>query len=242
MNYTRKKCLPRTLALLLALYAFALPAAAQEAAGAEVFHPAYLSGFPDGTLRPDAPLTREQLAQALWRLIPEDTQSACETPACFSDVPPSRWSYEAVTAMVGLGILSETEVGRFSPEEGVTGPALAAALTRLSSSGKGARCLSALAEAWQTEEVTFQNGDGWVMGLSGTCFQPERALTRAEFAQILNRLLGRTPACLDDLMIGMPLWSDNLDAEAPFFLDMQEASSTHTALFSGGAEHWSGLG
>lgn len=145
-------------------------------------------------------------------------------------------------AMVDLGVLSETDAGRFSPEEGVTGPTLADVLTRLSSSENGAHCLKSLAEAWQAEEVTFQNGDGWVMGLAGTSFQPERALTRAEFAQILNRLLGRTPACLENLMIGMPLWSDNLDVEAPFFLDMQEASSTHTALFCDGTEHWSGLG
>lgn len=242
MKYLRKKRLSRALALLLALYVFALPAGAQDASKEELFHPAYLSGFPDGTLRPDAPLTREQLAQALWRLVPEDARTPCESPVHFSDVPPSRWSYEAVTAMADLGVLCETAPGLFSPEESVTGPALASALTHLAASEKGARCLKTLAEAWSAEEVTFQNGDGWVMGLSDACFAPERALSRAEFARILNRLLDRTPTCLEDLMIGMPLWSDNLDTEAAFFLDMQEASTTHTALFSGGAERWSGLG
>ena len=55
--------------LLLALLA------GQAFAAGEVFHPAYLSGFPDGTIRPEAALTREQLAQALYRLIPEDRRA-----------------------------------------------------------------------------------------------------------------------------------------------------------------------
>ena len=37
-------------------------------------HPAYLAGFADGTMRPDAPLTREQLAQIVYRLLPEDAR------------------------------------------------------------------------------------------------------------------------------------------------------------------------
>ena len=70
--------------LLLALLA------GQAFAAGEVFHPAYLGGFPDGTIRPEAALTREQLAQALYRLIPEDRRAGLDAPTCFCDVPPSR--------------------------------------------------------------------------------------------------------------------------------------------------------
>ena len=59
---------------------------------AEELHPAYLGGFPDGSIRPESALTREQLAQALYRLIPEAQRTELTAPVCFSDVPPSRWS------------------------------------------------------------------------------------------------------------------------------------------------------
>ena len=96
--------------LLLALLA------GQAFAAGEVFHPAYLGGFPDGTIRPEAALTREQLAQALYRLIPEDRRAGLDAPTCFCDVPPSRWSYTAITATVNLGALYGTQDGAFSPE------------------------------------------------------------------------------------------------------------------------------
>ena len=80
------------------------------------------------------------------------------------------------------------------------------------------------------------------MGLDGSTFAPDAPLSRARLAQILNRLLGRTPESLDSLQIGMPLFSDNLDTEAWYFLPLQEAAVTHTAAFVNGSEAWSGLG
>ena len=137
--------------------------AGQAFAAGEVFHPAYLSGFPDGTIRPEAALTREQLAQALYRLIPEDRRAGLDAPTCFCDVPPSRWSYTAITATVNLGVLYGTQDGAFSPEGGVTGPELAAVLMRIAASKTAAECLPELAEGWSALEPSFSAGDGWIM-------------------------------------------------------------------------------
>lgn len=227
--------------LAIAAVLFGLLAGQAFAAG-EVFHPAYLGGFPDGTIRPEAALTREQLAQALYRLIPENCRDGLDAPTCFSDVPPSRWSYAAVTAMVNLGVLYGTQNGTFSPETGVTGPELAAALMRVAASETAAGCLPELAESWSALEPSFSEGDGWIMGFDGAKFEPDRPLARAELAHILNRLLDRSPASLDALLVGMPLWTDNLDTEMWYFLDMQEAGTGHTACPDAGGEAWSALG
>ena len=80
------------------------------------------------------------------------------------------------------------------------------------------------------------------MGLHGAAFSKEQALSRAELAVILNRILGRTPQSLSDLLVGMPLLSDNLDTEAPYFLAIQEAAIDHTAWVCGDGERWTGLG
>ena len=69
------KCALAAAALALLL---SLPNA--RAAASEASHLAYLTGFPDGTVRPEAPLTREQLAQALWRLLQEAAREDLTAP------------------------------------------------------------------------------------------------------------------------------------------------------------------
>lgn len=209
---------------------------------AEELHPAYLGGFPDGSIRPESTLTREQLAQALYRLIPEAQRTELTAPVCFSDVPPSRWSSEAVTAMVNLGVLYGTGDGAFCPEAAVNAPELAAALMRAAASETARACLPELAAGWDAQSFCFETGGGWVMGLEGTVFLPEQPLTRGRFAEILNGILGRTPQSLESLLVGMPLWSDNLDTQAPYFLALQEAGTTHTAERLDSGEQWTGLG
>ena len=113
---------------------------------------------------------------------------------------------------------------------------------RIAASKTAAECLPELAEGWSALEPSFSAGDGWIMGFDGAEFDPDRPLTRAELARILNRLLDRSPASLDALLIGMPLWTDNSDAEAWYFLDMQEAGTDHTACPNADGEAWSALG
>ena len=84
---------------------------------AQQTHCAYLYGFPDGTVRPLESLTREQLAQILARLLPEDSMQRC----AFLDVPQTRWSYRAVCTVCALGIYSEADSAYFQPQAEVSG-------------------------------------------------------------------------------------------------------------------------
>ena len=87
--------------LLLLLLLSAVPARA-----AGVLHAAYLAGYPDGTIRPEAPVTRAQLAVILFRLaehVPE--QADAEMP----DVPPEHWAHGAAA------LVCRTEVMNLQP-------------------------------------------------------------------------------------------------------------------------------
>lgn len=208
----------------------------------EVFHGAYLQGFPDGSIRPEQAVTRAELAQILYRMMDETARKeAGGAESAFLDVAPSDWEYEAVCAMAYFRLMLG-DGGCFRPDEGVTGEELSIILERIRASEDGRRLLSALSSGWQAQEVTFAAGNGWVMGLHGVVFSPEKAFTRAELAALFNRLLGREPESLVDLMIGMPLFTDNLDTRKDYFLPIQEAAIDHTAELSGGGEHWTGLG
>ena len=109
--------------LLLLLLLSAVPARA-----AGVLHAAYLAGYPDGTIRPEAPVTRAQLAVILFRLaehVPE------QTDADMPDVPPEHWAHGAAALVCRTEVMNLQPDGLFHPEQTVTGPELACALNRL---------------------------------------------------------------------------------------------------------------
>ncbi len=75
-----------------------------------------VSGFPDGTFRPGAPVNRAQLAAMVWngadRPVPAD-------PGPFSDVGPSAWYAQAVSWLTEMGYASGFPDGTFHPGEAV---------------------------------------------------------------------------------------------------------------------------
>ena len=231
------KIFRKLLLALLVLAALRVPCFAQEA-----FHGAYLQGFPDGSIRPEKQVTRAELAEILYRMISPDARQELTAESAFRDVGRNHWAYEAVRTMAGLRLMLGDTDGNFRPNDGVTGEELSIILERVRAQDSGKEALAALSSGWAAQEVTFEAGNGWVMGLHGAAFSKEQALSRAELAEILNRILGRTPQSLSDLLVGMPLFSDNLDTEAPYFLAMQEAAIDHTARACGDGERWTGLG
>lgn len=208
-----------------------------------LWHSAYLSGFPDGTIRPESPLTRAQLAAVLSRFLTEEARADLTgRDTCFRDVPPDHWAYAPVTVASELGLLTGNSEGCFCPDDPVSRTDLALVLNLLVHTESASAALPELSACWQSADVSFSGGHGWVMGFDGQTFRPESPLTRAEFAQIWNLVLHRCPASLDDLLVGMPLWPDNSDAAAWYFLHIQEAATDHTAAQTGAGEQWLALG
>ena len=76
---------------------------------AEQTHRAYLCGYPDGTIRPNARITRAQLACALVRLAEEPLPEP--TRVTFFDVPGDHWACTQIRQLAGLGLLPFGEGG-----------------------------------------------------------------------------------------------------------------------------------
>ncbi|MDW0108686.1 S8 family peptidase [Sporosarcina aquimarina] len=74
-----------------------------------------LGGFPDGTFRPDQPVTRGEMALLLQRAfeIPYDAKQ--KSP--FPDVTPNVSSYEAALALTQAGVTQGFPDGTFRPQE-----------------------------------------------------------------------------------------------------------------------------
>ena len=58
---------------------------------------------------------------------------------------------------------------------------------------------------------------------------------------MVNRALGRAPKSEDDLLSNVKTWKDNADVDAWYYLDVQEATNSHTYTKSGSHESWKKL-
>jgi len=98
-----------------------------------------IQGYADGTVRPDRPVTRAEMAvlfDRLWRL---DTNGA-EIDAPFTDVDPESWYADAVYRLVWAGLLKGVGGGRFLPDDPMTRAQAAVMLDRfLFTSGEKAQ-------------------------------------------------------------------------------------------------------
>lgn len=57
---------------------------------------------------------------------------------------------------------------------------------------------------------------------------------------MVNRALGRAPKSEDDLLSNMKTWKDNADVDAWYYLDVQEATNSHSYTVKD-SEKWTAL-
>lgn len=208
-------------------------------------HLAYLEGYPDGRIGPEDLLTREQTAAIFYRLLTPGSRARYQGAASpFPDVADSRWSAGAIAAMASAGILKGQPDGSFAPERPVTRAEFAAIAARFDSEAySGPDLFTDISGHWAAAEINRAGQRGWVRGTPDGLYEPDRPITRAEAAALINRVLERAPETADDLLPGMRTFPDNLDPAAWFYLDLQEAANGHDFERRDGGvyERWTAL-
>jgi hypothetical protein len=76
-----------------------------------------VSGFADGTFRPEAPLTRAQYAAVISKTFQLPTTNSNRN---FTDIPPGFWAAEAIAQAAGMGFISGFPDGSFRPGQNLT--------------------------------------------------------------------------------------------------------------------------
>lgn len=96
-----------------------------------------LEGYPDGTLRPDRPVTRAEVAALFQRLafMPQEQQPE-ESLQPFKDVPSAYWAAEAVALLKQAGWINGVTSDTFEPERSMTRAEAAALIDRYLTSRK----------------------------------------------------------------------------------------------------------
>ncbi|MFD0674039.1 Ig-like domain-containing protein [Cohnella sp. GCM10027633] len=116
--------------LMLASVAYNVAAAATlstEQKFEELRKEGIFTGFADGSSRLYETMSREQFAMTLYRLFELSDTTYSRT---FEDVARTRWSHDAIRAVVKSGLMNGVSATKFSPDTNVTVEQLAAVLVR----------------------------------------------------------------------------------------------------------------
>jgi uncharacterized repeat protein (TIGR02543 family) len=195
----------------------------------ETDHVAYVIGYEDGTARPEANITRAEVATIFYRLLKKEMREANRTGANgFGDVDGGAWYNEAVSTLAKMGILKGYEDSTFRPNRTITRAEFAAVAARFESRAYDGPNMFADAEGhWAEELINRAAAKGWILGYEDGTFRPERSITRAEAMALINRVLHRLPEGAEDLLEGMRVFADNMDESKWYYAAVQEAANSH---------------
>lgn len=170
-----------------------------------------LSGYEDGSFRPDDSVTREQFVKMLMTSLPGQTGAgALAGGAAFADVKEDRWSYPVIRDAAAKGYISFLlNGGSFLPEEKIKRAEVAVLIGRylLDSVDEQERSVW-LESKWKVVEAArgfldaekldpeyrpyayYASYRGIMNGDDRNMLHPEAALSRKEAAAIIRRTIG----------------------------------------------------
>ena len=153
-------------------------------------HKTYMSGYAGATFRPEAAMTRAEVAMMLYNLL-ASKPSVSESQ--FSDVSLTSWYGQAVNALASVKVLSGYKDGTFLPGKTITRAEFVTALSQCFTLVEGKAEFSDVPEThWAYRFIASATTSGWISGMGDGRFQPEKNLKRCEAVTAVNIALGRT--------------------------------------------------
>ena len=191
-------------------------------------HYAYVVGYSDGTVRPNANISRAEVATIFFRLLKEDVRDGNLTAEnAFKDVTDGEWHNKAISTMAKLGVVKGRNAEAFDPDAPITRAEFATICARFDktqiSTGSNFTDISG---HWAEKSIERAATLGWIAGYSDGTFRPGNYITRAEAMTMINRVLCRMPQSEDDLLNDMTVWPDNHPTDW-HYLAVQEATNSH---------------
>jgi len=193
-----------------------------------------------GNIRPNANITRAEVATIFFRLIEDDVRAEYWTQTnSFTDVQRENWFNNAISTMMEMGWL-EGVVGSdstlFDPNRPATRAELAAIMYRLvDETYDGENLFTDIDGHWAEDYINAVGSFGWFEGPRGltNAFRPDNQITRAEVAAAIVRALDRVPESVEVLHEDRLTWSDK-NLGSWHYLYLAVASNAHN-------EDWSEL-
>lgn len=161
-----------------------------------------ISGYTDGTFKPDNSITRAEFASMVNKALGLTEKG--DVP--FSDVKSGSWYYDAISIAVKAGYCSGYEDGTFKPDATITRAeaavmiALAKGLTQNTAAASGFADAANI-PAWAKGYVGAVVSAGYMSGRPNGTFDATNTITRAEAVSSLDRAMGNTAVTDKDVVV-----------------------------------------
>lgn len=169
-------------------------------------HVPYIQGYKDGTFRPNAYITREQMAAMIARQFTNNSTPISSTYT-YKDTNKS-WAKDDIEYIRSIGIMSGVTRNTFVPNANLTRAQMAVIAIRwidrdckeglkdtkyCDTENEVKTFNDVSSEFWAINEIARISDLGIMVGYSDGTFRPNEKLTRAQAVKILNRLFNRGP-------------------------------------------------
>ncbi len=191
-------------------------------------HFAYIQGYPDGTVRPNGLLTREEVATIFFRLLEDKYRERIRSNInTFNDIKATRWSNKYISTLQNGKILNGYPDGGFKPKKYITRAEVAKLSSKFDviSSGKNHDFIDINAH-WAEDFISSAYNKGWLDWVNGTKFQPNKYITRAEFITFVNNILDRHVE-VNDILPNIIQFKDLQDKDVWYYCPMVVATNSY---------------
>lgn len=156
----------------------------------------YIKGYPDGTFRPQANVTRAEAAQMFATLLNGGANFGTSSATRFSDASDD-WFSKAVNYVVAKGLISGYPDGTFKPNESITRAEFAQMISGyVKNEKKSTTDFQDVKDHWAKDAIDKLYGNKNVSGYPDGSFKPNAKITRAEAVTILNSVFDRNTTAL----------------------------------------------
>lgn len=190
----------------------------------------YVIGYTDGTIRPGNNISRAEVATIFFRLLTDEAREQYnKTTTSYSDIKDGAWCCRAVATLTNAGVINGYTDGTFRPNALITRAELATIIARFAKLDVNTKTFSDINGHWAQKNIELAAGNGWINGYEDGTFRPNNNITRAETFAMINRVLDRQTESVSDLLptSDMNMWSDNMNENAWYYKDVQEATNYH---------------
>lgn len=145
-----------------------------------------IHGYSDNEFKPDEKISRAEAAVILRREL-----NLPQYVHRYIDVPTNHWAYYDISSISYLGFLSGYNDKSFRPSKALTREELSSVLVRIYEFSKrgSANFPDVKTDSWSFEDIEILASNNVLRGYPDNEFKPQKAVSRAEFSSILNRVI-----------------------------------------------------
>lgn len=149
-----------------------------------------VSGYPDGSYKPDSNVTRAEFVKMVNGIIDFNKKAVIT----YKDVPASEWFYDYIGVAQEVGYISGYSSDKFGPNDYITREQAASILSRIQYLDNNESALNKFADnlsisAWAKGSVGAASNSGFISGYTDGSFKPVNNLTRAEALTMIDNVM-----------------------------------------------------